>query len=62
MVADLDQNLKLLLESYFKKRCAGSPEMVKIIKTIWERHPKALRTKEVFETFEAFRKIEPQIV
>jgi hypothetical protein len=36
--------------------------MVKIIKTIWERHPKALRTKEVFETFEAFRKIEPQIV
>jgi len=56
MVADLDDERRELLFAYVAET-GHSEELAAIIADVVERHPKYLRVKETFETFEAYKRI-----
>ena len=62
-VAELPQELSLLIERvYMPSMFPGScSEVAVALKWMWQRHPAALRVKELFETVETFSVIAKQI-
>ena len=56
MVADLDAERLGLLLTYVEE-ATFSPELARFVALVSRRHPKYLRVKELFETFEAYKRI-----